>query len=133
MSFFGNHFLNIYYNVKFSQKEEAKKNGLRWDPDIKKWHTQHELFKLHNGDINPDVNGMCDLFDIVEYKITDKFNRDCREYNHINMDDMINTVNEKYEQLKIDKINRKKDYIKRFKKKYKEMADEDDDFFETSF
>lgn len=28
----------VYYNVPFAQKDEAKKLGMKWDPDKKKWY-----------------------------------------------------------------------------------------------
>lgn len=27
----------VYYNVDFNDKEQAKKLGMRWDPDVKAW------------------------------------------------------------------------------------------------
>ena len=31
-------YITIYLKVSYKQKEDAKKSGLRWSPDVKKWY-----------------------------------------------------------------------------------------------
>jgi len=91
-------FLNIYYNVKYSQKETAKQHKLRYDPNNKKWYSKHELYNFHNGEHWVDLDNICLKFEILNiYKITDKYNKYYSEY-----DDTIKIFSEQVnEKLKL--------------------------------
>jgi hypothetical protein len=100
------YYLNVYYNVMFKHKDIAKQCRLKWDPDMKKWYSKHELYNFTAGDNWIDFDGLCIKFDIEDFKITDQFNRDYPEYNdetHDEFDGRINILTsqvlEKYNEL----------------------------------
>jgi hypothetical protein len=67
-------FLYVYYDVKYSQKDDAKRRRLRWDPEVKKWYSMHRLINFHNGDMWPDNSNLCIKYKMIDFKIKNKYN-----------------------------------------------------------
>jgi hypothetical protein len=114
MFFYPSYFLNVYYDVRYSEKEKAKSNGLSFDFKKKKWYSKHELHNFHNGDKDPDLDGLRLEFNIIDYKITDNKNIYCPQY-----DDDLKTycvmVESEIEKIKHENIETKKRMMNRIR------------------
>lgn len=103
-------FLNVYYNVKYSQKELAKTRRLRWDSDKKKWYSKHELYNFHNGDDWIDLDGVCIVFDIIDFKITNGLYNDINHSEYNNRIDIFKSlVMKQYNKLKNKQLEKDND------------------------
>ncbi len=58
-------YITIFYNVAYCEREQAKQNKLKWNPDKKFWFSKHQIV---NNEHLLSTNGICTLFPIVKYK-----------------------------------------------------------------
>lgn len=96
---FGLHnYVTVYYKVPYSEKDKAKKHGLKFDFQKKKWYSRHRLnsddnFKTIDFGQDEPGAGVCPLFDICHVSVNNEFLEHYKEQ-------YLKQLNEEIEEIK---------------------------------
>lgn len=69
-------YITIFYNVAYCERDKAKQNKLKWNPDKKFWFSKHEIV---NCERLKSSDGLCPLFPIVKYKFDYDYDQNIKD------------------------------------------------------